>query len=71
MKELKFCPFCGGKCCVCEYTGGILENYYRWMAHCQDCDCSISNDKNNKDFSTEQAAIKAWNTRHEMPKGEL
>ncbi len=61
MKELKPCPFCGGKCCVCEELANI------WVAHCMDCDCKISTDSENMGFILELEAIEAWNTRKEKP----
>jgi hypothetical protein len=55
--ELKLCPFCGGKCCVCS-----INDLYR--AHCMDCDCQISTNKNNDVFETAEEATEAWNTRN-------
>ena len=57
--KLKPCPFCGGKCCVCE------SGCRGWMAHCHDCDCTITVDKYNNAFATQVQADMAWNTRAE------
>jgi len=53
-EELKPCPFCGGKCCICPVT--IEEDF--WVAHCMDCDCRIWGE-----IKTKEEAIEAWNTR--------
>jgi len=62
--KLKPCPFCGGKCCVCE------SGCRGWMAHCHDCDCTITVDKYNNAFATQVQADMAWNTRAEQKEDE-
>lgn len=60
--ELKPCPFCGGEAKV-EY---IPEAYFdKFVAHCKSSKC-IAFYVGYVDeglFSTEEKAIKAWNTR--------
>lgn len=57
MKEIKQCPFCGGK--------GILNDEGKWgsiWVSCQSCEAEGSwVDRNNGD--TEDDAIDKWNTR--------
>jgi len=60
IEVLKPCPFCGGKCCICQ--GDTL-----WIAHCQDCDCQITTNNHNEPFLVSQTAVKAWNTRPDAP----
>jgi len=53
--ELKPCPFCGGKAEVHEFNGKCF------MAYCSKCAC-----EQGRNYTTEKAAIKAWNKRYEL-----
>jgi Lar family restriction alleviation protein len=53
MSDLKACPFCGGKDVYTQKT-----KYKLWQVECFSC-CMKT-----QAVSTEDTAIKAWNTRH-------
>lgn len=56
MKELKPCPFCGGKAKVGKDTDIFFE------AYCVSClKCGVS--QQYPKYYTEEAAIEAWNSR--------
>lgn len=51
-KELKNCPFCGGKAEMLNYSE------HEWLVHCTICDGMVE-----KWRETEQEAIEQWNNR--------
>ena len=53
MTELKSCPFCGKDEAYVQYT----DDYLEWGVYCKGCKAQIYS------FESEEAAIKAWNTR--------
>lgn len=64
MKELKPCPFCGGKAnYYCEELDwadwGYISatKYYNTYVECEECGAGTAS------FDTEQQAIDAWNRR--------
>lgn len=60
------CPFCNGTCCVhYDYiTDDNNKNHKLWIAHCIDCNCSVSADQDNNKFQTERQAVTFWNRRY-------
>ena len=56
MSELLPCPFCGGK----AFADG---EHSWWQVACNNCGAVVDNMGEN--YSTEENADKAWNTRHQ------
>ena len=55
IKNLKTCPFCGGKAEVVSYS--IYGKVKRYFCKCIKCDCQ------SRDYTSKQNAKKAWNRR--------
>jgi len=51
--KLKNCPFCGSTDCHTQCSDELEE----WSVYCYGCTAVVEH------FKTEEAAIKAWNTR--------
>ena len=59
-KELKPCPFCGGKAEVVPYSVyGKVKSYF---VQCLKCGCQ------SRDYTSKQNAEKSWNRRAENGK---
>ena len=61
---LKACPFCGGRALpVCIVTPPRMWRYAaRWAYRVRCVRCSAR----TRDYTTEKAAIRRWNTRKEL-----
>lgn len=55
------CPYCGGEGIVgCSYAD-LWNRMCDWFVEC--AECGATNINPTRGYSTEEAAIKAWNTR--------
>lgn len=70
MSELKPCPFCGCDDAGLARVKTIFDHVTGYLVLCPDCGCTVGFNTDTEftaftDFSTEQEAIDAWNTRAE------
>lgn len=66
--ELKPCPFCGSGDAGIVRVKTIFDHVTGYLVLCPDCGCTVGFNTDTEftaftDFSTEQEAINAWNTR--------
>jgi len=71
MKDIKLCPFCGSVAVVREDTFCGVSKGFCVVCTGSDCFCTLGEGYDRDAipdhcFSTEQEAIKAWNTRAEV-----
>lgn len=60
MTEPIYCPHCGGKATVTNYSS--VPNSPYWVPECAKCHATIDNN-----HVTKAQAVAAWNTRVEVP----
>ena len=67
MRQLKPCPFCGGKAYIWEDTGRIHRPYWtgKYSVVCYECDVLFGYDVDYGGcFDSKEDALNAWNRRY-------
>jgi Lar family restriction alleviation protein len=60
MNGLKPCPFCGGKVRLIKQNPAYVTY---WTIFCNDSSCPVKPQLPDYEYTSEESAIEAWNTR--------